>query len=679
MSEVTSVNGMTGAVVLTAADVEAVATSAEGQPGGVATLDGSGVLEGAQLPSSVVSSSAASGGYTPVANGTGGYTWLPPGGTILLDALPGIDPTGTTDSSTALLSAVAAALGSGPGGTNRTIIGAVGSTYLTSQPIPHYSGFRMFGDALGSGTLALHPNCTIKNITSDIFCPPASASSGIVEDIRIEGFHFQGSGPNQNTNIITPQPTDGTGWVYNDLYFNHNSWDYFQHALCGTFLRLHLRDFNGANCSGIQLVLYGADSEIGIERSYLDSFLVGNIARWPEYSGATAYVLNNIVYVKDANGNQHFYRLSVASSTGNAPATGPFSNTNWVYVGSYMSAAPGSSAYSEGTTYGTIGTLVTFGGQTYYNTTSQGSAGHPPPGTTTAGARTSTALWQWVNNCLGTATSGQRPTYHIEFSMVQSYIQNVYPTCCPCSGIRLVGACSGSIVSYNVLNGYVPVRQNNAAEQLPGTDAEAIIVDSLTSSATTPSPSGLVRVDHNVITNAGQDGFGTHANGINIQDSRRVGCDDNMFIFDTWTGGPTVSTVQPYRLGQSAGTVDDIEITNTKVSTAGSSYSNGLSAYVTVTGTVTHVKADVPAPVAYTSGTNTIPVWGPPVYIAGGTNSLPKASSVRPDVPFYVANRTAEAVTLASAEGNINSGASLSIPTHSAVVCMSDGTNWWAT
>jgi hypothetical protein len=53
MSEVTSVNGMTGAVVLTAADVEAVATSAEGQPGGVATLDGSGVLEGAQLPSSV--------------------------------------------------------------------------------------------------------------------------------------------------------------------------------------------------------------------------------------------------------------------------------------------------------------------------------------------------------------------------------------------------------------------------------------------------------------------------------------------------------------------------------------------------------------------------------------------------------------------------------------------------
>jgi hypothetical protein len=58
MSEVTSVNGMTGAVVLTAADVEAVPTSAEGQPSGVATLDGSGVLKEAQLSGSVVSGSA---------------------------------------------------------------------------------------------------------------------------------------------------------------------------------------------------------------------------------------------------------------------------------------------------------------------------------------------------------------------------------------------------------------------------------------------------------------------------------------------------------------------------------------------------------------------------------------------------------------------------------------------
>ncbi len=54
MSEVTSVNSKTGAVVLKAADVEAVATSEVGQPSGVASLEGSGKLPEAQLPSSVV-------------------------------------------------------------------------------------------------------------------------------------------------------------------------------------------------------------------------------------------------------------------------------------------------------------------------------------------------------------------------------------------------------------------------------------------------------------------------------------------------------------------------------------------------------------------------------------------------------------------------------------------------
>jgi hypothetical protein len=57
MSEVTSVNGQTGVVVLTPADVEAVPDSSLGVAGGVATLGGSGKLPEGQLPSSVVSSS----------------------------------------------------------------------------------------------------------------------------------------------------------------------------------------------------------------------------------------------------------------------------------------------------------------------------------------------------------------------------------------------------------------------------------------------------------------------------------------------------------------------------------------------------------------------------------------------------------------------------------------------
>jgi hypothetical protein len=58
MTEVTSVNGKTGAVVLTAVDVEAIPASAEGEPNGVATLNASGALPEGQLPSSVVSSNA---------------------------------------------------------------------------------------------------------------------------------------------------------------------------------------------------------------------------------------------------------------------------------------------------------------------------------------------------------------------------------------------------------------------------------------------------------------------------------------------------------------------------------------------------------------------------------------------------------------------------------------------
>jgi hypothetical protein len=64
MSEVTSVNGQTGAVELTAADVEAVPESSVGVAGGVATLDGSGKLPEGQLPSSVERSSGVGDGVT---------------------------------------------------------------------------------------------------------------------------------------------------------------------------------------------------------------------------------------------------------------------------------------------------------------------------------------------------------------------------------------------------------------------------------------------------------------------------------------------------------------------------------------------------------------------------------------------------------------------------------------
>ena len=69
MTEENSVNGKTGAVVLAAADVEAVPESQAGQPNGVATLDSGGQLPEAQLPHSVETSRPkaleASGEVTP--------------------------------------------------------------------------------------------------------------------------------------------------------------------------------------------------------------------------------------------------------------------------------------------------------------------------------------------------------------------------------------------------------------------------------------------------------------------------------------------------------------------------------------------------------------------------------------------------------------------------------------
>ncbi len=53
MSEVTSVNGKSGEVVLKAADVEAIPTAQAGAASGVATLDSGTKLTGAQIPSSV--------------------------------------------------------------------------------------------------------------------------------------------------------------------------------------------------------------------------------------------------------------------------------------------------------------------------------------------------------------------------------------------------------------------------------------------------------------------------------------------------------------------------------------------------------------------------------------------------------------------------------------------------
>jgi hypothetical protein len=119
MSEVTSVNGKTGAVVLTAADVEAVPTSAEGQPNGVATLDESGALPEGQLPSSVVT-----GSNEPVATTGVSHVFN------VKDGAFGAKGDGEADDTEAIKAAVAAVAANGGG-----VIYFPPGTYLYSKTI----------------------------------------------------------------------------------------------------------------------------------------------------------------------------------------------------------------------------------------------------------------------------------------------------------------------------------------------------------------------------------------------------------------------------------------------------------------------------------------------------------------------------------------------------------------
>jgi hypothetical protein len=100
MSEVTSVNGKTGAVVLKAAEVEAVATAEVGHANGVASLNSSGMLPEGQLPTSVVLRSGEPGTKDQLlqVRSDGTVKWTDPV-EISMKAW-GVDHTGTMDTTT---------------------------------------------------------------------------------------------------------------------------------------------------------------------------------------------------------------------------------------------------------------------------------------------------------------------------------------------------------------------------------------------------------------------------------------------------------------------------------------------------------------------------------------------------------------------------------------------------
>lgn len=593
---------------------------------------------------------------------------------LYLDRYPGVDATGATDSTTAVLAALAWAQTAGPNGSPVEVRLAPGSTLLLSQPIPLYDHFRFVG---GSARAHLRPTAVIINTTTDVFTMP-TGTTGTLSDVRINGFFFKGNPWGQNTSIITPQPVNGSGWIIDDLNFDGNAWWYFQTPLAASFLRLSMGPFNHNNCSAA-MYLAGADSKIGFgqQHSFIDGILVGNTARWPAYSGAATYVQNNIVYVQDASNNKWFYRATGSAGTGHAPATGPVSNIYWTYIGAQFDATFDAAIanYNSASTY-TTGTIVLLGAERYYATQavpagtappSGGAAGTQGPGT--SGARTSNAYWQWCNRSLGT-TVDTFPSFHLIFSMQQSEL-DCYPTACPNSGVQVTGTCSGSKVKARV-NGYAPGRYDNSGAQLPGIDCEGILVNAVTSSSSFPSPSGTVEIDA-TITNASQNGYQSHIGALSIINAQHVRVPMLKAIWASWSGGPAITATKPIRIDQSNATTSDIHIGEVLLGT-----SQTVAAYISYgSGVVSSVVCDDLA-LTLTAGTNTIPIHCPPTYISGGTNSLPAASKVAPQVKAFVTNTTGAAITLGSAGGNINGAANISIPANSTIIARSDGTNWWA-
>jgi Pectate lyase superfamily protein len=174
MSEVTSVNGKTGAVVLKAAEVEAVATSEVGQPSGVASLNGSGELPEAQLPSSVVNSSAAT-----ISPKTYGAKW-----------------DGVTDDTKPLEEAIAASVAGG----GIPIVLPAGTGVINGAPrIPKNLEFVI--PIRGAGMY----DTTVKMTTALTFLKFANTAPGdTVGNLDLSEFTVDGQGVQETENKVVP-------------------------------------------------------------------------------------------------------------------------------------------------------------------------------------------------------------------------------------------------------------------------------------------------------------------------------------------------------------------------------------------------------------------------------------------------------------------------------------------
>lgn len=247
---VQSVNGQTGVVTLSAADVGAVSTGVMGLANGVATLDSGGKVPSAQLP-------PGSGG----GSGEGSLDWE-----NVKDY--GATGDGSTDDTTEILAAIAAAQS---GSRKRAVYFPYG-TYKMSQAIVLADGLTLYGET-GHGK-EFDRRVVISNTTTDMFVYGGTGpgdSSQRPKDMVFQGITFAGD---QGNAFITPSAIDASGAYPLDLTITYCGIKNFTQVFSGPALRMKLTDCYLNNCTDTILNIGGSDNHI--DRNFIDTYIPGS-------------------------------------------------------------------------------------------------------------------------------------------------------------------------------------------------------------------------------------------------------------------------------------------------------------------------------------------------------------------------------------------------------------------
>jgi hypothetical protein len=310
---VASVNGKTGTVVLSAADLSAIPTSLMGAPSGVATLDTGGKVPTAQLP-------AGSGG-----GGGGGFD---PGWENVKDY------GATGDGSTNDTAAIQAAINAAQSGTRKRPVYFPYGTYKMTSPITLATGLSLYGE-VGHGK-EFDRRVNLTNTSTDMFTwggTGATDSSQRPADMHFQGITFSGS---TSHDFITPSNQDASGAYPLDLTITWCGIKNFNTVFNAPALRLKLADCYINSCADTPLTIGGSDCHI--VRNFIDTYVPGS------HSGKAVVVLN----VEESTFSQNYVTCAPAMGIKVNNHTTGLRITDNTINGLAQSSSHGGFTYPEG-------------------------------------------------------------------------------------------------------------------------------------------------------------------------------------------------------------------------------------------------------------------------------------------------------------------------------------------